>query len=119
MKHYGTIARVLIALMFVVAGVQKLQNFSMFAEGVGTNLGLPLPQVVAALVIFIEIVVAAAFAYGYKVKETAYILIGFVVLTIVLVHNPMKDAGQLGAALKNLALIGGLLAAGCCGGKHH
>lgn len=119
MKHYGTIARVLIALMFIVAGFQKLQNFSGFAGMLGGNLGLPVPEALAAIVIFIEIVVAAAFAYGYKVKETAYILMGFVLLTIVFMHNPMKDAAQLGAALKNLALIGGIFAASCCGGKHH
>lgn len=116
MKYYGTISRVLIALLFVVAGIQKLQNFSGFASGLGTNLGLPMPEVIAALVIFIEIVVAAAFAYGYKVKETAYILMGFVALTILLVHNNMAE---LGTALKNLAIIGGILAASCCGGKHH
>jgi putative oxidoreductase len=116
MKYYAQIARVLIALMFVVAGIQKLQNFSGFAGMLGGNLGLPMPTVFAAIVIFIEIAVAAAFAYGYKVKETGYILMAFVALTIVFVHN---DMSQLGTALKNLALIGGILAASCCGGRHH
>jgi putative oxidoreductase len=112
---YGTIARSLIALMFVVAGVQKLKNFSGTTAMMG-SLGLPMPMIVAALVVFVEIVVALAFAYGYKLRETGYTLIGFVALTIILVHN---DMAQLGAALKNLAIIGGILLAVCCKDKHH
>jgi putative oxidoreductase len=113
--NYGTIARSLIALMFVVAGVQKLMNFSGTVGMMGA-LGLPAPTLVAAIVIFVEIVVALAFAYGYKLRETGYILIGFVVLTVLLVHNNMA---QLGAALKNVAVIGGILLAVCCKDKHH
>lgn len=116
-NYYGIMARSLIALMFIVAGIQKLQNFSGFAGGLGAEgLGLPMPSIIAALVIFIEIVVAAAFAYGYKVREAGYVLIGFVLLTVLLVHNNMA---QLGAALKNLAIVGGIMLAACCKDKHH
>lgn len=110
MKYYGLIARSLIAAVFVVAGVQKLMGFDGFAGMVGT-LGLPLPTIVAILVILIEIPVALMFAFGYKVRETGYILIGFVALTILLVHN---DMAQLGAALKNLSIVGGIMLAMKC-----
>ncbi|MEZ0209054.1 MAG: DoxX family protein [Candidatus Paceibacterota bacterium] len=115
MKNYGMFARVLIALLFVVAGFQKLMDFGGTVTMMG-NLGLPMPTLVAVLVIFIEIVVALAFAYGYKLRESGYILIGFVALTILVVHN---DMSQLGAALKNLAVIGGIMLAICCKDKHH
>jgi putative oxidoreductase len=111
--NYGTIARSLIALLFVVAGVQKLMGFAGTVGYVG-SLGVPLATVATALVIFIEIVVAAAFAYGYKVKETGYILIAFVALTILVAHRDLGAGSNMVMALKNIAIIGGIMLAIKC-----
>lgn len=113
--NYGTIARSLIALLFVVAGVQKLMDFSGTVGYVGA-LGVPMATVAAALVIFIEVVVAAAFAYGYKVKETGYILIAFVALTILVAHRDLAAGSNMIMALKNIAIIGGIMLAIKCMG---
>jgi putative oxidoreductase len=118
MKHYGTVARSLIALLFVVAGYQKLTTFAMTAGFIG-SLGVPAPTLATALVIFVEIVVALAFAFGYKVKETGYILMGFVALTILIAHRDWSQPANVMASLKNLSIIGGLMLAVCCRGKHH
>lgn len=117
-NYYGTIARSLIALLFLVAGIQKLTGFA-GASGYIGSLGLPLPALVAAIVIFIEIVIAGAFAYGYKVRQTGYILMAFTALTILIAHRDFSQGANLTMALKNLAIIGGIMLASCCDEKHH
>jgi putative oxidoreductase len=118
MKYYGTIARSLIALLFVVAGIQKLTGFEGTVGYVG-SLGVPLATIATVIVIFIEIVVALLFAYGYKVKEMGYILIAYVVLTILIAHRDFSQGANMVMALKNIAIIGGLMLAACCKDKHH
>lgn len=115
---YGTLARSLIALLFVVAGVQKLMNFSGTVDMIG-GLGVPMPMVATAIVIFIEVIVALAFAFGYKLREAGYTLIAFTALTIVLVHRDISDQMNMLMALKNLAIIGGIMLGVCCKEKHH
>ena len=114
MKYLNTISRVLIALLFVVAGVMKLTDghqiiFSATADSIA-SLGVPLPIIVTALVIFIEIVVALAFAYGYKKCITGGILAVFTLLTIFVVHRDLMNGVNMIMTLKNLAIIGGILA---------
>lgn len=118
MKYYGLIARSLIALLFVVAGIQKLQDFAGFSGYLG-SLGVPAPSLVAAVVIFIEIVIALLFAYGYKVKTTGYVLMAFTALTILVAHRDLSNQLNLTMALKNLSIIGGIMLAVCCKDKHH
>lgn len=111
--NYGTIARSLIALLFIVAGLIKITTFTP-TVGYIASLGIPMSTLVTILVIFIEIVVAFAFAYGYKVKETGYILIGFTALTILVAHRDIAQQANLIAALKNIAIIGGIMASIAC-----
>lgn len=118
MKYYGTIARSLIALLFVVAGIQKITGFQGTVGYIG-SLGAPLPTLVTILVILIEVVVALLFAYGYKVREMGYILMGYVALTILVVHRDFSQGANMVMALKNIAIIGGLMLAVCCKDKHH
>lgn len=113
MKYYGTIARSLIALLFVIAGVQKLTSLEGTAAYIA-SLGLPAPMIFTILVVLIEIPVALLFAYGYKVKEMGYLLIGFTVLTIVFAHRDFSQGANMVMALKNLAIIGGIMLAVKC-----
>lgn len=113
MKHYGIIARSLIVALFVVAGVQKLMGFEGAAGYIG-SLGIPMSTLVAVLVIVIEVPVALLFAYGYKIKEMSYILIGFTALTILIAHRDFSQGANMLMALKNLAIIGGLMLAAKC-----
>jgi putative oxidoreductase len=79
-----------------------------------TQLGIPLAPLATLVVIAIEIPVAIAFAYEYKTKMAGYILIGFTALTIILVHRDFSQGINLVNALKNIAIIGGIMAAiGC------
>lgn len=118
MKHYGMIARSLIALLFVVAGVQKAMDFTNTTMGI-QSLGLPAAALVTALVIFVEVVVAALFAWGYKVKETGWTLVAFTALATLLVHRDIGVGMNMVMALKNIAIIGGIMLAIKCGDKNH
>ncbi len=108
--NYALVSRSLIALLFVVAGYQKLTNFTSTVEGI-TQMGLPFASLVTILVIIIEIPVALLFAYGYKTRKAGYTLIAFTVLTILLVHKDVSIPINVIMILKNIAIIGGIMAA--------
>ena len=108
--NYALTSRILIALLFVVAGVQKIIGFQMMVGYIG-SLGFPLPAIITALVIIIEIPVAIAFAYGYRVCMMGMILIGFTALATIIVHRNISDGTNMVMALKNIAIIGGILSA--------
>lgn len=109
--NYQLVSRVLIALLFVMAGIQKIMGFSGTVGYIG-SLGIPAATLVAILVIIIEVPVALAFAWGYRLCTTGAILAIFTVLTIALVHNHLP--GDMVMILKNIAIIGGILGAMTC-----
>lgn len=118
MKNYGMFARLLIALLFVVAGIQKLMAFAGTSSYIA-SLGVPVPMLVTILVIIIEVPVALAFAFGYKVREMGYVLMAYVALVTLVVHRDFSQGANMIMALKNIAIIGGLMLATCCKDKHH
>lgn len=107
--NYPLLSRVLIALLFVVAGVQKLMGFDGTAMYIG-SLGVPLPVIATVLVILVEIPVALAYAWGYRVCITGGILVGFTVLATILAHRDIATGMNLIMVLKNIAIVGGILA---------
>jgi putative oxidoreductase len=107
--NYPLLSRVLIALLFVVAGVQKIMGFDGTVTYVG-SLGVPLPMIATILIIIAEIPVALAYAWGYKIRITGGILVGFTVIATFLAHRDIATGMNLIMALKNVAIIGGILA---------
>ena len=110
--NYALISRSLIALLFVVAGINKIMGFE-GTVGYINSLGVPLPALAAILVIIVEVPIALMFAWGYKVKETGYALIAFTVIATLLAHRDMFGADMV-MVLKNIAIVGGIMAAIAC-----
>lgn len=110
---YSCVARSLIALLFVVAGYNKLTSFDATAGFIGSLTGTSgmVASLLAVLVILVEIPVAIAFAWGYRLCTSGMILIAFTVVATVLVHNHLP--ADLVMILKNIAIIGGILSATC------
>lgn len=108
MKNYGIVSRSFIALLFVIAGVMKIINFANTVKSIGM-MGLPFPTIITILVVLVEVPIALAFAWGYKVRIMGWILIGFTILTIVIVHRDFSQGQNILMSLKNLAIIGGIL----------
>ena len=118
MNYYALVSRSLIALLFVVAGVQKMLAFQQTSGFIGTLVPASLATIVTVLIIVIEIPVALAFAWGYRTCVMGWILAVFTALTVILVHRDFSVGPNMIMALKNIAIIGGLLLAssGCgCG----
>lgn len=117
--NYAFISRALIAVLFVVAGVQKAMQFTGMSGFIGSlpvfsGIGSTAVAMIAtALVIIIEIPVALLFVWGYRLCTTGAILIGFTILATLLVHNHLPQ--DMVMVLKNIAIIGGILSAmGSC-----
>lgn len=121
--NYSTVSRALIALLFVVAGVQKILSFSDPIKGsvafIG-SLGVPMPVIATILVIIIEVVVALMFVFCRKsLCMSGSVLIAFTILATLLVHRDFAVGQHMTMALKNIAIIGGIMLAmtGCGCGK--
>ena len=97
--------RMLIAGMFVMAGVSKIGTFAgtqtyMASAGVP---GALLPAVIA-----LEALGGIALILGYRTRIVAIALAGFTVVAAFLFHNA-PDQMQQTMFMKNLAITGGLL----------
>ena len=105
-QHYGPlVARVLFALLFIVSALGMLINIG-GTVGYFSSYGIPLAGIVIVIVLLAKIGGALMVATGIHAREGAWILIAFTAGTILIAHT---EAGQLIQALKNLAIIGGLL----------
>jgi putative oxidoreductase len=114
--NYALVTRSLIALLFVIAGVGKIFVFSNMVGYVGM-LGIPFPTLTTLIAIVVEVPIALMFAWGYETRKNGYILIAFTALATLFAHHNLGDQMQMMMALKNIAIIGGIMAAiGCaCG----
>ena len=107
------IARVLLALMFVLAGFSKFAGLAGTAGYIASK-GIPLPMVAAILAATVEVVGGIALAIGFKARWAALGLAGFTVLASLIFHNfwampaDQVQVNQL-MFMKNLAVSGGLL----------
>ncbi|WP_341891080.1 DoxX family protein [Variovorax sp. YR752] len=108
------IGRVLLAALFVPAGLGKLMGFA-GTVGYISSVGAPLPQVAAVIAIVVELGLGLLLLVGFKTRVSAIVLAIFTVAAAVLFHNywgmPADKAfvNQL-MFFKNIAIAGGLLA---------
>ena len=107
------VGRILLALMFVVAGVGKIGGFD-GTVGYIASKGLPLPVVLAAGTVALEIVAGVALIVGYRARWAALALAAFTLLATVIFHAywavpAEQQMVQRLMFLKNIAVTGGLL----------
>jgi putative oxidoreductase len=107
------IGRVLLALMFVLAGVSKFGGLAGTAGYIASK-GLPLPMVVATATAAFEVIAGLALIVGYRARLAALALALFTLLATLLFHNfwampaEQQQMQQL-MFMKNLSVTGGLL----------
>ncbi|MGA3292523.1 MAG: DoxX family protein [Candidatus Acidiferrales bacterium] len=107
------VGRILISQIFIVAGINKVMNFSMMTGYVAAA-HLPLPKVSLAIAAAIEILGGLAILIGFHTKVAAWIEFLFLIPTTLLFHNfwtmqGMARQDNIGHFQKNLAIMGGLL----------
>ncbi len=110
---------ILIGLLFVIGGIKKIFNFDNMVKSINSKILFnDLPLVVSQLAIVITILILICgplmMIYGYtnNIKYIrnigAYLLIFFLVLTLIFYHPPTVASEQT-SFLKNTAIIGGLI----------
>ena len=107
------IGRILLALMFVLAGPGKLTNAAGTAAFMG-SVGLPASAGLAMATGLFELLAGAALIIGFKARWAALALAGFTVVASFLFHAfwalpAEQQMMQQLMFLKNIAVAGGLL----------
>ncbi|MDQ0085300.1 putative oxidoreductase [Variovorax boronicumulans] len=106
-------ARVLMAVIFLVAGVRKLMTYGA-TLGYFAKLGIPLADVVLPLTIALEIGGGLLLIAGWRVQWVAGALALFTLATAFAAHafwaaDAAQFNAQLNNFLKNVAMAGGFL----------
>jgi len=113
-KFGPLVGRILIALLFVPAGISKIAGFA-GTVGYIASKGLPLPPVAAVAAIIVEVGVGLALLVGFKTRYAALILALFTLAAAISFHDfwtiadAMQKMNQNIHFMKNLAIAGGLL----------
>lgn len=108
------IGRILVAYLFIPAGIGKLMGFG-GTVGYISSVGLPLPEVGAVIAIVVELGLGIALLLGVKTRWTAIAMAIFTVAAALFFHkywsapDAMKMMQQINFN-KNIAIAGGLLA---------
>ncbi|HKX89090.1 MAG TPA: DoxX family protein [Sphingopyxis sp.] len=98
--------RLFIAVIFIVSGINKLIHVNdtsamISAAGLPGSLAIPTG--------LFELIAGICLALGIATRLWSILLAGFVLLTILFFHREFTDPVQAMAAMKNLAIAGGLL----------
>jgi putative oxidoreductase len=107
------IARVLLVILFVLFGWNKLTGFSGTIAYMTTE-GAPLPTVAAVIAVVMEFAVGIAIGLGFYTRPLAYLLALYTLATAFIGHHywTMPDAERMANMInfyKNLSIAGGLL----------
>lgn len=99
--------RILIAMMFLMAGIGKLGAAYEGTQGYMAAFGVP--GMLLPLVIALEIGGAALIIAGLWTRITSLALAGFTIVAAVIFHAEFSDRMQQILFLKNIAVAGGFL----------
>jgi putative oxidoreductase len=104
------LGRVLLALMFVLAGFSKITHFGGTAGYIGSA-GLPMPQVLAALTILLELGGGLAVMLGFQARWAALAL-GLFTLLVSFIFHPFWAVPADQAMVTNLLFMKNISVAG-------
>jgi len=108
------VGRILLSIMFIVAGYGKLTAIAGTA-GWFASIGLPVPTVTAVVVGLVELVGGIAILVGYQTRIGALILAAFTVAATLIAHTDLADQVQQLFFMKNLSVTGGFLVLAAAG----
>lgn len=107
------VGRILLAALFIIFGYSKIGGFAGTAGYIASK-GLPLPQVIAGLVVALELGGGLLLAIGYKARWMALALGVFCIVAAVIFHAfwtlpADKQMGDMINFWKNMSIAGGML----------
>ncbi len=111
-----TLARTLLAVLFVVSGLRKVMGFGA-VSGMMAAKGFPMPDVVLVATIVLELAGAIMLIANWNARYAAWALAAFTLAAGTIFHGfwnhwgapPAAFNNELNHFLKNVAIIGGLL----------
>ncbi|MEM9330141.1 MAG: DoxX family protein [Pseudomonadota bacterium] len=108
------IARILLAAIFILAGLNKFGNIAGTAGYIG-SVGLPMGVLLAWGTAIFEVLAGIALVIGFKTKLVSWALAAFCVASAAIFHNNFGDQTQFILFMKNIAMAGGFLALSVAG----
>ena len=103
------VARILLAFIFILSGVQKFFGIEGTA-GYIASVGLPFATLLAVGAAIVETFGGLAILVGFRTREAAWVLAAFTLVAGFLFHFQPADQMQMISFMKNLAITGGFLA---------
>lgn len=103
------VARIFLALLFIVGGFGKLAGGPANFAGYLGSLGFPAPLFFAWATIAVELLGGLAILLGFQTRNAAYALAAFCIASAIVAHFDFADQNQMTQFLKNLGLAGGFL----------
>ena len=115
-KFAPLLGRILLALIFIFAGFHKLTGFEGTAGYIESH-GLPMPQVLLAATIVIELIGGLMILIGWQARIAAAAIFLFLIPATWVFHafwnvnlaDAMLLQNQTNHFMKNLAIMGGML----------
>ena len=104
--YFGLAGRVLLAIMFVVAGYGKIGGYA-GTQGYMESMGVP--GMLLPLVIILELGGGLAIIAGWQTRIVAILLAGFTLLAAFTFHLDFADRMESIMFMKNLSVAGGFL----------
>src|SRR5262252_2616339 len=101
--------------MFLLFGYGKLTGYAGTVAYMG-SLGLPVPSLFSLLAIIIEIGGGLLILVGYQTRLVSLGLAIYVLVAAFIGHSQLGDPNQFQHFMKNMAIVGGLLAFVAFGG---
>ena len=101
------LGRILLGALFIFAGFGKVMDPAGTAAYMEAE--SPFPGSLALAAGWFEIVAGLVLASGFMTRIASVLLIGFTALATIFFHEKVTDQLQAAMALKNLAVIGGLM----------
>lgn len=106
--------RLLIAALFIPAGLLKIPGFEATAGYMAAK-GLPFVALLLVITILIEAGGGLMILLGWRAREAALVLFLFLIPVTVIFHgfwgieDPVKAAAEQRSFMKNIAIMGGVL----------
>ncbi|MDO8887543.1 MAG: DoxX family protein [Hydrogenophaga sp.] len=111
---FALLARLLLAALFLPAGISKISGFAGTAGYIG-SVGLPMPELGAAIAIAVEVLGGIALIVGFGTRWAALALAVFTLVASFFFHAywalpAEQQMMQQLMFMKNIGVVGGLLA---------
>lgn len=107
------VGRILLAHIFLISGFMKIGGFEGVVGAIASK-GLPMPQVLAALTVALELGGGILLVIGYKARIVAIVFFLWLIPTTYFFHrfwgiDAAQVQNQMNNFMKNVSIMGGML----------